>query len=332
MSDRPPYTPQQQAAIAKREVSIGLSAGAGCGKTFVLTERFLSHLGPPSDGGKTIADPLSQLVAITFTDRAAREMRDRIRSACSSRIEKCAESDVAHWMSILRSIDGARISTIHSFCAGFLRRHAVAAGIDPQFRLLETEMGETLVRTSIARTLKRLLEREDEDGMKLVVHYGLEGTRRLLRQLLSGHAMLDADHFLARDARQFASEWVEHLNSVFLPRLVRDFAASDAVAEVLSLLRENESSNSAMRERRALLLDRLERFELSYPPCPRRPFLRWKKSARRPRSKERAIKIPGPVKRSTKRSRRASNGSARRSTNSGSLPSSTRTPSNGPPN
>ena len=56
--------------------------------------------------------------------------------------------------------------------------------------------------------MKRLLEREDEDCMKLVVHYGLEGTRRMLRQLFTGHAMLDADRFLARDARQFASEWV----------------------------------------------------------------------------------------------------------------------------
>jgi ATP-dependent helicase/nuclease subunit A len=257
MSDRPTYTPQQQAAIATRDVSIGLSAGAGCGKTFVLTERFLSHLAPPSDGSKGGVDPLSQLVAITFTDRAAREMRDRIRSACSLRLETCAASDVSHWLSILRAIDGARISTIHSFCASFLRRHAVAAGIDPQFRLLETEMGETVVRTSIARTVKRLLEREDEDCLKLVVHYGLDGTRRLLGQLLSGHAMLDADRFLGRDTREFAAEWVEHLNDVFLPRLMRDFAASDAVLDVLSLLRENESSNPAMCGRRALLLDRL---------------------------------------------------------------------------
>jgi ATP-dependent helicase/nuclease subunit A len=265
MSERPPYTPQQAAAIENRQVSIGLSAGAGCGKTFVLTERFLSHLGPQGESDRGGAEPLSQIVAITFTDRAAREMRDRIRSACARRIENCAETDVPHWLSILRSIDGARISTIHSFCAGFLRRHAVAAGVDPQFGLLEAETGDTLVRTSIARTVKRLLEQRDEDCLKLVVHYGLDGTRRMLGQLLSGHAMLDADRFLRRDAQQFASEWVEHLNGVFLPRLVRDFAASDAVTQILSLLRENESTNAVMCQRRALLLDRLESLRRGAP-------------------------------------------------------------------
>ena len=205
MSDRA-YTSQQQAAITNRAVSIGLSAGAGCGKTFVLTERFLSYLAPQADEAKGAAESLSQIVAITFTDRAAREMRDRIRSACLRRLEACAESDVPHWLSILRSIDGARISTIHSFCAAFLRRHAVAAGVDPEFGLLEAEMGESLVRMSISRTIKRLLEEENEDGMRLVVHYGLEGTGRILTQLLAGRSTLDADGFVGRDAGQFAQK------------------------------------------------------------------------------------------------------------------------------
>src|SRR6476469_2001483 len=71
---RDDLTPQQRAAIFGRESSIVLSAGAGCGKTYVLTQRFLSHL----EMGE--AD-ISQIVAITFTDRAARVMRSRIRKA-----------------------------------------------------------------------------------------------------------------------------------------------------------------------------------------------------------------------------------------------------------
>ena len=148
MSDRPPYTP---AATGRHRDARSVDWAVGRCRLRKDVRSHRTVLEPPgcrrATAARRIADPLSQIVAITFTDRAAREMRDRIRSACSSRIEKCAESDVAHWLSILRSIDGARISTIHSFCAGFLRRHAVAAGVDPQFRLLETEMGETLVRT-----------------------------------------------------------------------------------------------------------------------------------------------------------------------------------------
>ena len=182
----------------------------------MLTERFLSHLVPPD---RSATDPLSlsQIVAITFTDRAAREMRDRIRSSCGDRIRQCGEDEVAHWLSILREIDNARISTIHSFCASFLRRHAVAAGIDPRFRLLETEMGQTLVRTSINGTVKRLLEAEDEDCVKLVLHYGLDRARGMLAQLVSGHTLLDDDRFLAHDAVRFASSWTEYLKTEFLP-------------------------------------------------------------------------------------------------------------------
>jgi ATP-dependent helicase/nuclease subunit A len=84
-------------------------------------------------------------------------MRDRIRAECQERVENCPPAEVAHWLSILRAIDGARISTIHSFCAAFLRRHAVEAGVDPQFGLMDADTGEALVRTTIARSVKRLL-------------------------------------------------------------------------------------------------------------------------------------------------------------------------------
>ena len=60
-------TAQQEQAVTAREVSVVLSSGAGCGKTHVLTQRYLSHLREGVEVG--------QLVAITFTERAARQMR-----------------------------------------------------------------------------------------------------------------------------------------------------------------------------------------------------------------------------------------------------------------
>ena len=80
----PPLTEEQRAAIECRQHSVALSAGAGCGKTFVLTERFLSHL-DSATYAESRATHLSQLIAITFTDAAAREMRSRIRNACYAR-------------------------------------------------------------------------------------------------------------------------------------------------------------------------------------------------------------------------------------------------------
>ncbi len=75
-------TEEQILARDTRDVSVSLSAGAGCGKTHVLTSRFLSHLDPTSARQRPSATELRQLIAITFTDAAAREMRTRIRHAC----------------------------------------------------------------------------------------------------------------------------------------------------------------------------------------------------------------------------------------------------------
>ena len=100
MAQRPRLTDEQSLAITQRGVSIALSAGAGCGKTFVLTERFLSHLQPGADPTQ-----LSQLVAITFTERAAREMRDRIRRTCQERVQYAAEGEAPYWLNLLRQLE-----------------------------------------------------------------------------------------------------------------------------------------------------------------------------------------------------------------------------------
>src|SRR5580700_1593810 len=105
-----PLTPQQEQAVTTREVSVVLSSGAGCGKTHVLTARYLSHL--LVDGAE-----VGQIVAITFTDRAARQMRGRIREVLTRRLRESASDDeAAVWARHLRGLEAAPISTIHAFC------------------------------------------------------------------------------------------------------------------------------------------------------------------------------------------------------------------------
>jgi ATP-dependent helicase/nuclease subunit A len=248
-------TDEQRAAILSRNVSIGLSAGAGCGKTLVLTRRFLTHLEPANDGTPAPAMSLARVVAITFTDRAAREMRDRIRAECARRLRDCeTEGEANHWLSILRGLDAARISTIHSFCSSLLRRHAVAAGIDPQFRPLEVEIGEALLRQSVARSVKRLLESGDQNCFSLLAEFGLEPLRRALRKLVTGRAMVDSSIFQGRSPSEFAIEWLNHLNNVFLPRATRDLAESDVASQIMRLLKDNVPSNRIMQDRWSALL------------------------------------------------------------------------------
>jgi len=135
-------TDQQRRAVDARGVSVALSAGAGCGKTFVLTERFLAQLDPSGEGRGTRdggRSRLAELVAITFTERAAREMRNRIRTACRGRLLEAPADQAGYWLDLIRDLDSARISTIHSFCGTLLRSHAVEAGLDPQFRVVDLD-------------------------------------------------------------------------------------------------------------------------------------------------------------------------------------------------
>src|ERR671936_404832 len=108
-------TDEQSKAVTTRGASVVLSSGAGCGKTHVLTQRYLSHL--RDDGAE-----VGQVVAITFTDRAARQMRERIRQAVLGHLRAAAaDAEADRWAVHLRGLEMAQISTIHAFCGTLLR-------------------------------------------------------------------------------------------------------------------------------------------------------------------------------------------------------------------
>jgi ATP-dependent helicase/nuclease subunit A len=94
-------TDEQRRVIGTRDVSMALSAGAGCGKTFVLTERYLAALDPRDLTGRPPLN-LHEIVAITFTERAAREMRDRIRTKCYQRLTAASEHQETSGRSVRR--------------------------------------------------------------------------------------------------------------------------------------------------------------------------------------------------------------------------------------
>ena len=250
---RPKFTEQQAAAIETRGVSIALSAGAGCGKTFVLTQRFLKGLEPGADSAE-----LHSLVAITFTDKAAREMRDRIRSACNQRLQQCESDEVEHWLMILRGLDSARVSTIHSFCTSLLRSQAVEAGLDPRFAVLEPALADTLLRNTAKETLHKLLEQDDADAAAFVLQFGLERSRELLRTLAKQRFQIDFAKFDAQTPEALAAAWHSQWETEFVPKLIAEFRTASSTLRTFELLRENETTAPAMKERRLVLLEWLE--------------------------------------------------------------------------
>ena len=252
-SFRPRFTEQQAAAIETRGVSIALSAGAGCGKTFVLTQRFLKSLEPGDDSAE-----LHSLVAITFTDKAAREMRDRIRSACQQRLQQCARDEVDHWLALMRGLDSARVSTIHSFCTSLLRSQAVEAGLDPRFGLLEPALAKTLLRNTAKDVLHRLIERDDADAAAFVLQFGLERTRELLCVLAHQRFQIDFDLLAEQTPESIAARWRTLWETEFVPKLIAEFRNAPRTLRTYELLCEHTSTHATMQERRTILLQWLE--------------------------------------------------------------------------
>src|ERR1044072_3857331 len=122
--------PEQAAAAYEITKNISVTAGPGSGKPTVLVERYLHIL-------RTHKLNIDQIVAITFTNRAANEMRERLRAELNVILQTVSASDRPRWLNYKRTLDGAVITTIHGFCARLLREFPVEAGIDAQFLLLD---------------------------------------------------------------------------------------------------------------------------------------------------------------------------------------------------
>ncbi|MBX3411718.1 MAG: UvrD-helicase domain-containing protein [Pirellulales bacterium] len=262
------FTDEQARAIAERKHSVALSAGAGCGKTFVLTERFLSHLDPHGPAQRRVKH-LSQLVAITFTERAAREMRDRIREACRRRLLGADDADAGHWLSLLRDLDSARIGTIHGFCGSLLRSHAVEAGLDPRFSVIETAEAHTILSEAMDDQLRRLLTARDESALELVARLGLPRVREYLAQLVESRQDIDFGRWIQETPAALVTLWQQYQQATALPALLRRLATSRGTIELTELLREHVPDHPVMQQRRLILLDLLP--QLQSDPLPSNP-------------------------------------------------------------
>ncbi len=126
---------EQQAAVS-RPVNLIVRAGAGSGKTEVLARRCVALIaGDLADGAPL--DP-AQIAALTFTEKAALDMRGRIAAVLAERIALEGDAERrTHLVRAERTIGLARISTIHAFCARLLRENPIAAGLDPDFEVLD---------------------------------------------------------------------------------------------------------------------------------------------------------------------------------------------------
>jgi ATP-dependent helicase/nuclease subunit A len=116
-----------------------VEAGAGTGKTSVLIDRLLSLV--------LSGTSASRIVAITFTEKAAGELRVRFRSRVEEAARNRSGEERERLDAAVREIDRAQVGTIHGFCAGLLRERPVEAGVDPNFSVAD-ELRQTILLDS----------------------------------------------------------------------------------------------------------------------------------------------------------------------------------------
>ncbi|HPH95900.1 MAG TPA: UvrD-helicase domain-containing protein [Anaerolineaceae bacterium] len=190
----------QAAAALERTRNVAVTAGAGSGKTRTLVARYTMLL---AEG-----HPPRSVVAITFTEKAAREMRSRVREALNDlAIKAASEIERQRWLDLTAHMDSARIGTIHSLCAEILRAHPAEAGIDPRFDVLDEGLTAALRAEVVEDTLAILVE--DLQFSLLIQTLGTEGLKTLLSFMLENR--LEAETELTKP-RQPSSILINYLS------------------------------------------------------------------------------------------------------------------------
>jgi ATP-dependent helicase/nuclease subunit A len=161
-------TAEQLEAIDRRSEPLLLSAAAGTGKTSVLVERFVRAV-------RDDAIAPAAILAITFTERAAGELRARVRAE----LLELGDREAA------RDTEAAFVGTFHGFCARLLRSHPLAAGLDPDFSIVDEGIAGRLRELAFTEAVRELLAAEHEGAVDLLAAYGVDRTRGMIQQVYS---------------------------------------------------------------------------------------------------------------------------------------------------
>ncbi|HYX92242.1 MAG TPA: UvrD-helicase domain-containing protein, partial [Myxococcaceae bacterium] len=215
MSSAPTDAETRQRLREDLDTTFVVEAAAGTGKTTILVSRILALL----KKGKT---RLSRIVAVTFTEKAAGEMRLRIRERLEQeRVSPLSsENERARLEAALEELEGARIGTIHSLCADLLRERPIEAGVDPAFSVAADDDAQAI------------LDGVFDSWFANVVARPPEGIRRILRRaprMNSGSAR--------KELRDAAWRLIEHRDFDAPWRRDPDFRREEEIDAIVTALR-----------------------------------------------------------------------------------------------
>lgn len=205
--------------------SLCVTAGAGTGKTHVLVTKYIDML-------ETLDLGVGEILALTFTEKAAQEMKERVRGAL-------AEKKGGKWDKLKEDFLWANISTFHSFCSRVLRDFPIEAGIDPGFAVLDEREAGMIIEDSIKEILHGKSRPADRTDLISVLRgVGPWNLGQYLRALYRWRETSEAFFAaLDKDPESVVNEWVEII-SVRKKEAVRDFFADTRAVTAVSALKE----------------------------------------------------------------------------------------------
>jgi ATP-dependent exoDNAse (exonuclease V) beta subunit len=190
MTELPDYEARRR-ILTDFRTTLFVEAAAGTGKTTVLIGRVVALI---REGVST----LDRIVAVTFTEKAAGEMKLRLRSEIERARQEAAAEERKRLERALSELELARVGTIHAFCGDLLRERPVEAGVDPLFEVAAE--GEA----------QGLAERAFESWLQMALADPPEGMRRMLRRRSKTHPpreMLRSAFGSLLDHRDFPTPW-----------------------------------------------------------------------------------------------------------------------------
>ena len=157
-------TKYQNAAL-RYDRHISLTANAGSGKTTVLSKRFVEILLKENIN-------LNNIVAITFTEKAASELYSKIANELDERIISANGITKIKLETLRRNLVSAKISTIHSFCIEILKDYAPVAGIDANFSPVDKRTSDEILQQSMDEIIVKNLKEDNTEIKNLIRLFG----------------------------------------------------------------------------------------------------------------------------------------------------------------
>lgn len=229
-------TERQNEAITLHDKSMVVTAGAGTGKTFVLVEKYLNLL--EMEGLKA-----GEILALTFTDKAAAEMKDRVRSTITRRLAEKPTSRVLQ--EAAEEVIIAPIMTFHAFCAQILREFAIEAGIEPGFAILDGGQAITVKKEAF----EQLLRKPPADVKASLIRILSQVEKFRLAEMLS---VID-DHYdrytsffsmAFENPEKMVAIWKEFLDAIREPETKRFFSDPVNTTAIRDLIRLSRTYTS----------------------------------------------------------------------------------------